>query len=191
MAKQFVYKFSKDDLEVHNHTEVLLDIIRKNNSKVIAEIGVDKAINARHILRHCSDIIQEYWGIDVWEVDYPNKYLGVCKYFPFFPQFRILRIDSENATKIFQTWYRYRNTYEYFDLVFLDADHTYEGVKKDIELWYPLIKKNGILSGHDYGFNNTGTYKGVQKAVDEVFGKDNDNVLVHCDSGLWYIRKQS
>jgi len=44
----------------------------------------------------------------------------------------------------------------------IDADHTYEAVKKDIELWKPLIRKGGILSGHDYGM-----YHEVNKAVDE------------------------
>ncbi len=51
-----------------------------------------------------------------------------------------------------------------FDSIFLDADHSYEQVKKDIINWTPKIKKNGKWSGHDYG-NNTG----VSKAVNEIF----------------------
>ncbi len=35
------------------------------------------------------------------------------------------------------------------DLLFIDGDHTYEGVKKDFEMYGPLVKKNGIIAFHD------------------------------------------
>ena len=36
------------------------------------------------------------------------------------------------------------------DFVYIDANHTYEAVTEDIALWYPKVKKGGILAGHDY-----------------------------------------
>ena len=36
-----------------------------------------------------------------------------------------------------------------YDFVFIDADHTYEGCKKDILLWRSKIKPEGLLMGHD------------------------------------------
>jgi hypothetical protein len=38
-----------------------------------------------------------------------------------------------------------------FDLIFIDADHTEEALTKDILAWRPLLTKDGILCGHDYG----------------------------------------
>ena len=35
------------------------------------------------------------------------------------------------------------------DLLFIDGDHTYEGVKKDFELYVPLAANNGIIAFHD------------------------------------------
>lgn len=35
------------------------------------------------------------------------------------------------------------------DFLFIDGDHTYEGVKKDFELYSPLVKKGGIIAFHD------------------------------------------
>ena len=60
---------------------------------------------------------------------------------------------------------------EFFDMVYIDANHEYEFVLADIKAWLPKIKKGGIISGHD--FNHTdphGTRVGVEQAVREVFG---------------------
>ena len=35
------------------------------------------------------------------------------------------------------------------DLLFIDGDHTYEGVKKDYEMYSPLVGNNGIIAFHD------------------------------------------
>lgn len=55
------------------------------------------------------------------------------------------------------------------DLVFIDGDHSYEGVKQDISLWLPKVRSGGIISGHDYDYPEL---PGVRKAVDEVLGED-------------------
>lgn len=50
------------------------------------------------------------------------------------------------------------------DFVFIDAGHDYESVKKDLIAWFPKIKPNGIIAGHDYHFDC-----GVYPAVNEFF----------------------
>lgn len=54
------------------------------------------------------------------------------------------------------------------DLVFIDADHSYEGVKEDIAAWLPKVKPGGWIGGHDYG-NDTPKFdfSGVKRAVDQ------------------------
>jgi predicted O-methyltransferase YrrM len=54
---------------------------------------------------------------------------------------------------------------ESIDFLFIDADHSYEAVKKDLKLWYPKVKKGGIISGHDYFWVDAR----VKRAVDEFF----------------------
>jgi predicted O-methyltransferase YrrM len=56
-----------------------------------------------------------------------------------------------------------------FDFVYIDGIHTYTQVKKDIENYLPLIKKGGVIGGHDYV--NGGHLVGVYNAVNEIFGK--------------------
>jgi cephalosporin hydroxylase len=35
------------------------------------------------------------------------------------------------------------------DLLFIDADHTYKGIKRDVELYRPLVRPGGLLALHD------------------------------------------
>lgn len=35
------------------------------------------------------------------------------------------------------------------DFLFIDADHTYKSVKRDYELYSPLVKRGGIIAFHD------------------------------------------
>lgn len=56
---------------------------------------------------------------------------------------------------------------ESLDFVYIDGDHSYEAVVSDIAAWYPKLKTNGLLCGHDYiPESNQLT---VVKAVDEFF----------------------
>lgn len=38
---------------------------------------------------------------------------------------------------------------ELVDLLFIDGDHTYQGVKKDLEMYAPLVHDRGIIAFHD------------------------------------------
>ena len=38
------------------------------------------------------------------------------------------------------------------DLLFFDGDHTYEGIKTDYDLYFPLLNKGGVIVFHDYGW---------------------------------------
>jgi predicted O-methyltransferase YrrM len=35
------------------------------------------------------------------------------------------------------------------DFLFIDGDHSYEGVKKNFEMYSPLVRKGGIIAFHD------------------------------------------
>lgn len=48
--------------------------------------------------------------------------------------------------------------------VFIDGDHAYESVKRDIEAWTPKVMSGGIVAFHDYGAKR---HTGVKQAIDE------------------------
>jgi hypothetical protein len=39
---------------------------------------------------------------------------------------------------------------DFFDFIYLDASHTYESARRDIQMWWPLLKQGGIFAGDDY-----------------------------------------
>ena len=66
------------------------------------------------------------------------------------------------------------------DIIYIDASHDYESAKEDIELWFPKVKKGGMLVGHDYKIE----YFGVVKAVNEKF----KHFIVYND-WVWGVKK--
>jgi hypothetical protein len=58
----------------------------------------------------------------------------------------------------------------YFDWIYIDGNHEYDYVKKDIALFLPKIKLGGYIAGDDYG--EGGWWNGgVKKAVDEFISE--------------------
>ena len=56
----------------------------------------------------------------------------------------------------------------FYDTIFIDGDHSYEGCYEDLNAWYPKLKTNGKFIGHD-----AVTDGGVEKAVKQ-FCREND-----------------
>lgn len=58
------------------------------------------------------------------------------------------------------------------DLVYIDGNHDYDNVKRDIECWSPKVRKGGIICGHDWRI------EGVNVAVKLIFPIINDSTPV-------------
>ncbi|REK60407.1 MAG: class I SAM-dependent methyltransferase [Bacteroidetes bacterium] len=61
----------------------------------------------------------------------------------------------------------------YFDWIYVDGNHSYEHVKKDLEHFLPFMKKGGFICGDDYGWTDADCPIGPKKAVDEFAEKYN------------------
>ena len=53
--------------------------------------------------------------------------------------------------------------------VFIDADHSYDAVQRDLAAWYPKVCPGGLFFGHDYVPTHAVSRAGVVRAVDEFF----------------------
>jgi len=78
---------------------------------------------------------------------------------------------------------------QYFDWVYIDGNHLYEYVKKDIELSLQKVKSGGYITGDDYG--EGGWWQGgVKKAVDE-FANNQAVQLVEIRNSQFIFRKNN
>jgi len=85
----------------------------------------------------------------------------------------IIKDTSHNASNQF--------TNGSIDYIMLDAGHSYEDVRDDINYWYNKIKPGGWISGDDYGGS---FFPGVTRAADEFFYKQ-----FHRGFRNWYRTK--
>ena len=60
------------------------------------------------------------------------------------------------------------------DFIFIDADHRYAAVKKDIIAWTPKLKPGGLLSGHD--INLPGVFQAVEELIPNYVSVGIDHV---------------
>lgn len=75
-----------------------------------------------------------------------------------------------------------------FCFAFIDAQHVYEAVMRDLLAWWPNVRPGGYLCGHDYNTKMDRHGWGVTRAVDE-FAKAH-SLEVEVDGGhTWWIRK--
>lgn len=51
------------------------------------------------------------------------------------------------------------------DILFIDGDHSYQGVRNDLRILIPKLRSGGYVAFHDY--NNNAAFPGVKKAADE------------------------
>lgn len=90
------------------------------------------------------------------------------------------------------------NTLEVFDddsldMIYIDGDHEYEGVRKDLEMAYKKVKSGGWIMGHDYEMNmqkaQTMYTFGVKRAVDEFCKEQHQTIHAKAFDGCvsWAI----
>lgn len=141
---------------------MVLEQAQKNGWKKGVELGVLRGDTFRFLSKFLDMTGVDLWtpqigmdaiegGVSYKEHDLEGYYAALSLDYGD----RLLRMDTAEAAKLFPD--------DHFDFVFIDADHTYEGVKRDIEAWRPKVKN---FMGHDYDHPD---FPGVKRAVDEFF----------------------
>jgi len=168
-AGKIVYNYRWD--------EVVSKLDELGNGLIIAEIGVWDGLMTDKVLK--SDKISMYHLVDPWKACTPNSSwcisgskLATYNQVKFDKALKTTRLrikrdrrakihqmESLEAVKLFPD--------NYFDLVFIDADHSYEGCNEDIRAWLPKVKVGGYLCGHDF---DEPRFLGIREAVEGNFG---------------------
>ena len=73
------------------------------------------------------------------------------------------------------------------DFVYIDGNHAYEFIKKDIELYWPKIKNGGIIGGHDISNGECEEHNGIITAVYEFAAEYNLQIYIK-EPDWWLIK---
>ena len=71
-------------------------------------------------------------------------------------------------------------------LLFIDGDHSYEGVRADFEVWSPHLVRGGVIAFHD---TNVSVYPGIKKVVSESIYNSRGFAALACLDSLTYASK--
>jgi hypothetical protein len=154
---------------------VFESIVNENKFSKVAEVGIGYGFHAKSILDNTH--VSMLYLIDPMQ-PYENDGFStdVIGYGGFENLVTNIKTHlSEHSSRY--NWFRQPSISitesqipdESLDAVFIDADHSYEAVSKDIPFWFKKLRKGGWLLGDDYASCHPGT----AKAVDE-FAKLNN-----------------
>lgn len=139
------------------------DLLGYNDDAIIGvEVGLWKADFALNMLQTRKNLV--WYGVDpyapygrkrrkqdAWDVIYDRVFK---KMLPFKERFTMVREFSHEAIP---------HLPQEVDYIFIDGNHDYDFVLRDLRLYEPLLISGGIMSGHDY----TTPKDGVRRAVNE------------------------
>jgi predicted O-methyltransferase YrrM len=133
--------------------------------KTGAEVGVSWGFYSKMLCENIPGL--KLYCIDSW--GYRHVYKGTLEILgPFIRsgQVTILKKKSMDALADIAD--------ESLDFVYIDADHSYDSVKEDINGWARKVRRGGIVSGHDYcEIKRKNWVCGVIQAVNEYVAEHN------------------
>ncbi len=156
-----------------------------------------RGVNARHLLQQKKNL--ELLLVDLWSAYPAGGYRQTGDYQSRFSQerwdyvfekvlprhlgfandrFVIDRRDSAEAAGAVRD--------RALDFVFIDGDHSYKAVSRDITCWASKVKPGGFIGGHDYNHPKEGSGYGVQKAVDR-FARQLAVKIEVGDDRTWFL----
>ena len=149
----------------------------------ILEVGVLRGHHAEAISKNFN--INPLVLVDPWDFckeTHPNNWADVWFRIQGNKDVIVIKATSEEA-RFLIPWK--------FDWIYLDGEHTggdlspgteFTGIRRDISLWISSVKPGGVISGHDYNYDN------IKHEVDKVFGDKVCSSPYHPHGGMeWWV----
>lgn len=166
----------------------------------VVEIGVEYGGFLDIYYPQLESVTSEFYCVDLWSTEGNDDYFRnrdgqverghqrVIERYGNNPKVTLCQGASTVRAKEFED--------EYFDWIYIDADHTKEAVLSDVTAWYPKLRKGGIISGHDCfcePTNEAYDFFDVEGALEEYFADVLDNVWMTSEASYksWsYIKPE-
>jgi predicted O-methyltransferase YrrM len=153
LAQEFRHENGPNDAS--NKVGGLIDLINAVKPETVLEIGAHKGVSTEAFALICKQV----YTVDTWpDARALEEFkLRMSKY----PNVAAIQGASPDALQHLPS--------AQFDMVYIDGDHSYDAVAKDIAIARKLVKDGGVIAGHDY--NDIEYFSGIKRAVTEAFGK--------------------
>lgn len=147
--------------------DVLRDVIQHNDIKTVIEVGSFVGKSTAFFAK----LVDKVYAVDpfvMWDEGKEENATAVQYGNDFYDKFLENMMNHGVLEKIVPVRTTSRKAAEEVfntpcDLVYIDANHDYDSVKEDIQLWTPFAAK--FICGDDYD----AYWPGVMKAVDELY----------------------
>jgi len=162
----------------------MIDFLVQNfHRKLVGvEIGVDEGVNTKNILTKLP--IERLYLVDPY-IPYNDGSGVVTAGKEVLARKRLSKFQSKIVFLIEKSEDVVSMIPDNLDFVYIDGNHSYEFVKKDIELYYPKVREGGVIGGHDFYKN----FLGVLTAVIEFVRKENLK-LYNKNVDWWVVKKE-
>jgi hypothetical protein len=118
-------------------------------------------------------------GNNVVKANLSEAYPLIQKHFSRWDWVKVRRGLSQNILPLYPD--------NYFDMIYIDGLHSYEGCTADLDLAYKKVKPGGWICGHDYGLNEnkckTAYCFGVVRATDEFCERYKQKIVLLATDG--------
>ncbi len=161
----------------------------KGKSLVIMEIGVQRAAHSeciQAILTPKKLVLVDCWEpIDRREIgedyrDAEESYVYIKDRFKDDSSVQLIKGRSQKVLPTMEA--------DSFDMIYIDGDHFEWACFMDIMNSIRLVKKGGIIAGHDYGYNSMIIGKKMfQICVPAAIGRAFEGMFVYGEMGDWWV----
>ena len=128
------------------------------------KVGVEIGVQRGHFTKRLCRVGLKVYAVDPWKSYHDYKawkgyqrhqdriYEIAEKTLSVFPTCTLVRKKSMEAVRDFKR--------DSIDFVYIDGHHGFKYVAEDIYEWSKIVRKGGIISGHDYGYGKQGPQAG-------------------------------
>jgi SAM-dependent methyltransferase len=153
-----------DATDIHNFLPGLVELLLSAKPRSVIEIGSDRGVSTELFLLTTARVV----AIDPWQNE--SSFREFAERCAGYPHLEIVRERCPEAQGRFSPE---------FDLCYIDADHSYEAVRRDILACTRIVKPGGWLAGHDY--HQPQVERAVRSMIDEP---------IAFRDGSWLARNQ-
>jgi len=187
MPNMFHYVFFKCEIDIYDtRNDMIVDFAKKINKPKICELGVFKGEFLDFIEQNVDYGLID--GVDLFQGrlssgDVDGNNVSYCDL-----ENQLIYLNNKykdnkkvNLYKAYTHNFLSEQKDDIYDIMYIDADHSYEGVKRDIELCFKKVKNGGYIMGHDYEMNMDKAKQyyhfGTRQAVDEFCQEHNQKII--------------